>query len=152
MGCVFCEIVAGHAPASRVYEDDELLAFMTIRPSAPGECLVIPKAHVDHFTDLPDPLAASLMVVAQRIGRRLRARFPLERVGYLVHGYGVAHAHLIVVPQQGPHHLTSDRFAHVEDGRVVFHMRGVAQPDRATLDAHAARLAAPDGSSASHDR
>jgi histidine triad (HIT) family protein len=144
MSCVFCEIVAGRAPASRVYEDDAILSFMTLRPSAPGECLVIPKMHIDHFTDLPDTLAERIMVVAQRIGRRMRSRFPLERVGYLVHGYGVAHAHLILVPQQGPHHLTSDRFARVDDGRVVFDLSRTPQVDRATLDAHAARLSAPD--------
>ena len=67
----------------------------------------------------------------------MREAFAPQRVGYAVHGYGVAHALLIVVPQHGPHHLTSDRFARVEDGRVVFDTRDVPFPDRATLDAHA---------------
>lgn len=142
MTCVFCEIVAGRAPASRVHEDDDVLAFMTLQPTAPGECLIIPKAHIDHFTDIPDELARQIITVAQQLGRRLRERFPLERVGYLVHGYGVAHAHLILVPQQGPHHLTSDRFARVESGRVVFDLSRIPDADRATLDAHAARLRA----------
>ena len=142
--CVFCEIVAGRAPASLVYEDAVLAAFMGIQPSAPGECLVIPKAHVDHFTDLPDEVAAHLIVRAQRIGRRVRAVFRPERVGYLVHGYGVAHAHLIVVPQHGPHHLTSDRFARIEGGRVVFDLTRVPLADRAELDAHARLLASED--------
>jgi Virulence protein RhuM family/HIT domain len=44
-----------------------------------GECLVIPKAHIDHFTDIADDLAQRIMVVAQRIGRRMRSAFPLER-------------------------------------------------------------------------
>ena len=138
--CVFCEIVAGRSPASIIYEDDSVAAFMTLRPTAPGECLVIPKTHVDHFTDIPDDLAQRIMVVAQRIGRRLRSAFPLDRVGFLVHGYGVAHAHLIIVPQQGPHRLTSDRFARVVDGRVAFDMSGIPVADRATLDEHARLL------------
>lgn len=141
MPCVFCEIVARRAPASMVYEDATVAAFMGVQPSAPGECLVILKAHVDHFTDVPDDVAQHVMAVAQRIGRRLRAEFGPERVGFLVHGYGVPHAHLIVVPQHGPHHLTSDRFARVEGGRVVFDLTRVPLADRAELDAHARRLA-----------
>jgi histidine triad (HIT) family protein len=57
-----------------------------------------------------------------------------------VHGYGVAHAHFIIVPQQGPHHLTSDRFARALDGRVVFNLNDVPVADRVTLDAHARLL------------
>ena len=141
MPCVFCEIAAGRSPASIIYQDASVAAFMTLRPTAPGECLVIPKTHIDHFTDIPDEIAQRIMVVAQRIGRRMRSSFPLDRVGFLVHGYGVTHAHLIIVPQQGPHHLTSDRFARIDDGRIAFDMSGIPVADRATLDEHARRLA-----------
>lgn len=72
-----------------------------IRPTTPGECLVIPKTHVDHVTDLDDVTAQQIMVVAQHIGRRLRRVFNPLRVGMLVHGFGVPHAHPILVPQQG---------------------------------------------------
>ena len=140
MSCIFCEIVAGRAPASFVYRDELVSAFMTLQPTAAGECLIIPNEHVDHFTDVSDDVAAHIMGVAQRIGRRMRDVFPLERVGYLVHGYGVAHAHFIVVPQQGPHHLTSERFARVVDGAVVFDMSRIPIADRATLNEHAERL------------
>jgi histidine triad (HIT) family protein len=80
------------------------------------------------------------MLVAQRIGRAMRAVFAPQRVGHLVHGYGVAHAHLIVVPQHGPHHLTSDRFARIEGGRIVFDLAHVPRADRATLDEQARAL------------
>jgi histidine triad (HIT) family protein len=149
MGCVFCEIVAGRSPASVIYEDDALMAFMGIQPTAPGECLVIPRAHVDHFTDVPDDVAQRIILAAQHIGRAMRTLFEPERVGYLVHGYGVAHAHLVLVPQHGPHHLTSDRLARIEDGRVVFRLDGIPVADRATLDdqarALASAIAPPDG-------
>jgi histidine triad (HIT) family protein len=145
MSCIFCEIVAGRAPASIVQSDDALLAFMTLHPTASGECVVIPREHIDHFTDVPDDIAQRIIVVAQRLGRRMREVFPLQRVGFLVHGYGVAHAHFIIVPQQGPYHLTSDRFARIADGEIVFDMSRVPEADRATLDAHARLLAdAPD--------
>jgi histidine triad (HIT) family protein len=141
MSCVFCQIVAGTSPASIIYQDQHVMAFMAIRPTTPGECLVIPKAHVDHFTDLDDEAAQRIMVVAQRIGRRLMAVFKPLRVGMLVHGFGVPHAHLIVVPQQGPHHLTSDRFASVQNGQIVFSERDIPLAERRTLDEHARLLA-----------
>lgn len=141
MSCVFCEIVAGRSPASIIYQNDSVMAFMTIRPTAPGECLVIPKAHVDHFTDVDDETAKQIIVVAQRIGRRLRTAFRPLRVGMVVHGFGVAHAHLLVVPQHGIHHITSDRYIRVENGQLVFSQSYVSAPDRATLDEHARVLA-----------
>ena len=141
MTCVFCQIVAGTAPASIISQDDRVMAFMSIRPTTPGECLVIPKAHVDHFTDLDDVTAQSIMVVAQHIGRRLRSVFNPLRVGMVVHGFGVPHAHLILVPQQGPHHITSDRFASIENGKIVFSEDGIPLADRATLDQYARLLA-----------
>jgi histidine triad (HIT) family protein len=141
MKCIFCEIVEGRSPASVIFRDDAVVAFMALRPTAPGECLVIPKQHVDHFTDLDDAMAQRIMLVAQRIGRRLRAEFKPLRVGMLVHGFGVSHAHLILVPQMGPHHLTSDQFASIRDGRVVFSEGNTPVAERAVLDDHARRLA-----------
>ena len=79
--------------------------------------------------------------MAQRIGRRMREVFRPERVGMVVHGYGVPHAHLILVPQHGPHDITSARYAHLEDGRIVFSMKDVPLAARATLDEHARLLA-----------
>src|SRR5215216_4610438 len=140
MSCPFCEIVAGRAPVSRIYEDDDILAFMTLQPFSPGECTVIPRAHIDHFTDLDDALAQRIIVAAQRIGRRMREVFAPERVGMVVHGYGVPHAHLILVPQNGPHDITSAKYAHIEGDRVVFNMKHIPFAARATLDEHARLL------------
>ena len=78
---------------------------MTIQPFAPGECTVIPLAHVDHFTDLDDATSERIILVAQRIVRWMRTGFMPPRVGMLVHGYGVPHAHFILVPQHGPYDL-----------------------------------------------
>jgi histidine triad (HIT) family protein len=141
MTCIFCEIVARRAPASFVYEDELVSAFLTIRPTADGECLIVPKTHIDHFIDLPDSLAQHIIGVAQRIGRRMREVFPLERVGYLVHGFGVAHAHFIIVPQQGVHHLTSERFVRAANDTVIFDLNLVPLADRPKLDEQARLLA-----------
>jgi histidine triad (HIT) family protein len=140
MACVFCAIIEGTAPASVIYRDDLVVAFMTIHPSSPGECTVIPLAHVDHFTDVEDDTAERIMRVAQRIGRRMRQVFHPERVGMVVHGYGVAHAHLILVPQHGPHDITSARFAQIQNGEVVFTVQHIVTPERHVLDEQARLL------------
>jgi len=147
MACVFCAIIAGAAPASVIYRDDLVIAFMTIHPSSPGECTVIPVAHVDHFTDVEDETAERIMRVAQHIGRRMRLAFQPQRVGMVVHGYGVAHAHLILVPQHGPYDITSARFAQVENGQVVFTVRHIVTPERHVLDEHARLLSGAEPTS-----
>lgn len=140
--CIFCDIVAHREPASIIHEDEAMMAFMGIQPTAPGECLLIPKVHIDHFTDIPDALAQHIIAIAQQIGRTLRHEFTPARVGYLVHGYGVAHAHLVLVPQHGPFHLTSDRFARIENGVVVFDLSAIPMAERSVLDLQARVLAA----------
>jgi histidine triad (HIT) family protein len=142
MPCPFCDIVAGQGPASIIYRDDDLLAFMTLQPFSPGECVVIPREHIDHFTDVPDDLAQRIMIVAQRIGRRMRTVFTPQRVGMVVHGYGVPHAHLILIAQHGPYDITSGRYAEIENGKIVFSMKNIPFAPRTTLDEHARLLSA----------
>jgi histidine triad (HIT) family protein len=134
MACVFCEIVAGRAPASIVHDDEHVLALLTIRQTRPGELLVIPKAHIDHFCDLDDALSAHLCVVAQRISRTMRARLQPLRVGWIVHGFGVAHAHLIVVPQYHADDIASARHAVVENNSVRFTEEVLPPTPRDELD------------------
>jgi histidine triad (HIT) family protein len=81
-----------------------------------------------------------IMGIAQRIGRKMRDAFEPQRVGMVVHGYGVPHAHLILVPQNGPHDITSARYAHLEHGEIAFSLKNVPLTSRATLDEHARLL------------
>jgi histidine triad (HIT) family protein len=111
--CTFCRIVARTAPASIVYDDRIVMGFMNIRPVRPGEVLVIPKLHVDRFTDLDDEIAAHLVVIGQRIARVVQAAFAPKRIGYVVSGFGVPHAHLCIVPLLHEHDIVSAR--HVAD-------------------------------------
>ncbi|HPX36052.1 MAG TPA: HIT family protein [Mycobacterium sp.] len=106
MQCVFCEIVAGTAPAIRVYEDDDYLGFLDIRPFTRGHTLVIPKAHSVDLTDTPAPVLAGMLTVGQRIAQATRAS------GLAATGNNVAindgksafqsvfHIHLHVVPRR----------------------------------------------------
>lgn len=72
MSCVFCAIVAGDAPAVRIYEDDDYLGILDIRPFTPGHTLVIPKKHTVDLTDTPPETLAGMAVVGQRIARAAR--------------------------------------------------------------------------------
>ena len=73
MSCVFCEIVAGTAPAIRIYEDDDYLAILDIRPFTRGHTLVIPKQHTVDLTDTPPETLADMVAIGQRIGLAARA-------------------------------------------------------------------------------
>ena len=71
--CIFCAIVAGSAPASIVYDDADLLAFMDIRPVTPGHLLIIPKRHAPFLADLDEATGARMFTVAMRLAQALRA-------------------------------------------------------------------------------
>jgi histidine triad (HIT) family protein len=73
MGCVFCEIVEGNAPAIRVHEDDDYLAILDIRPFTRGHTLVLPKRHTVDLTDTPPQTLADMVAIGQRIGLAARA-------------------------------------------------------------------------------
>jgi histidine triad (HIT) family protein len=139
--CVFCRIVAGDSPASVIWQDKEVMAFMNLRAVNKGECMVIPKVHIDHFADIPDPLAAKILLVAQRIGRQIMQVYKPERIGYVVHGYGVPHAHFLIVPQNDPNDITSRKFMRVVDGEIEFAEEQLPRIPRDELDRTAAELA-----------
>ena len=132
--CIFCRIVGRAAEASVVYDDDRIMAFMTLRPVNPGEFLIIPKEHIDHFCDIPDELSCHIIAHAQRLSRNLRERLGPQRVGLVVHGYGVPHAHLVVVPLLDPSDIVSAKYAYVEGGQVKYSEKLLPEAPRAELD------------------
>lgn len=70
--CIFCAIVAGKLPASKVCEDDQVLAFMDLRQPLPGHVLVIPKVHRENIYDLELPLAGKVFEVTAQVARAVR--------------------------------------------------------------------------------
>jgi diadenosine tetraphosphate (Ap4A) HIT family hydrolase len=100
MATIFTRIIDGDIPGTFVHRDQHCVAFMSINPLAPGHALVVPIAEVDHWVDLDPPLASHLFGVAHRIGRAQRTAFACERVGLIIAGYEVPHAHLHLIPTQ----------------------------------------------------
>ena len=134
-GCVFCDIVAGRVPASIVWADDAVVAFMDLRQPTQAHVLVIPRMHVETIDELPLDLAGRLMQSTVLIARAMRetlhpAGLSLSQSNGEAAGQEVPHVHL--------HLLTRD----LGDGLLRVYPGAPNLPDRATLDALAARIAA----------
>ena len=118
MATIFTRIIAGDLPGRFVWKDDRCVAFLTIEPLAPGHALVVPRAEVDHWLDLPDDLASHLNDVARRIGMAQMAAFHPTKVGLIIAGLEVNHVHLHVVPITSLGQLSfanADKHARPED-------------------------------------
>ena len=139
--CIFYQIVERTAEASIIYEDQKIIAFMNIRPVNPGEFLLIPKEHIDHFCDIPDLLSCHIIIHAQRLSRNLRERLKPRRVGLVVHGWGVPHAHLVVVPLHDSSDIVSGKYAYIEGNEIKYSDKQLAKPSREDLDRMAQILA-----------
>lgn len=140
MDCVFCKIIKGELDSSKIYEDDDILAFMDIFPIRRGQVLVIPKKHIDHFSDLPNELATKVFLKAHEISKKLRLLVRAERMGLIVHGYGVSHAHMIILPQFDRDDITHSGMAKIKDGKIIFTMEDFKMADREDLDKIASEL------------
>ena len=68
--CLFCKIVAGEIPASKVYEDAEYLAFLDIHPVSTGHTLVVPKTHSENIEDTSEEVFAELMKRVKKMGKK----------------------------------------------------------------------------------
>ena len=134
MNCAFCAIVDDAAPASRVYEDELVLAFMDIAPATSGHLLVVPKKHAPHLVDLCPEDGAQMFRVAQRLAQALRtSSIPADGINLFLADGEVAlqevfHAHLHVLPRT------------VGDGFTV--AADFARPPRDVVDAQAADIRA----------
>ncbi len=98
MPTIFTRIIDGELPGRFVHRDDECVAFLSIAPIRPGHTLVVPTAEVDHWVDLDTDLLAHLMQVARRIGQAQMSAFSPARIGLIVAGMEVPHAHIHVIP------------------------------------------------------
>ncbi len=104
--CVFCEILAGRAPASVVLRDERCTAFLDLHPVAPGHLLVVPNVHAGRLSDLPPGTAARVLEVAAALLAAERALGLAAEGGNLLLNDGAAanqhvpHVHVHVVPRR----------------------------------------------------
>ncbi len=101
--CIFCKIIKGEIPSTKVYEDDKVLAFLDIAPVNIGHTLVIPREHYRNMLETPDEIMLDVIKVGKRIGNALRkngvpgitASLNNEADG----GQTVFHTHLHIMPR-----------------------------------------------------
>jgi len=109
MPSIFTQIIEGRIPSHRIRENDRFLAFLDIRPVNPGHTLVIPKVEVDHFFALEDALLAEILVFARPIAEAIQRVTGAARIGAVVAGFDVPHAHLHLIPVNSMAELTFER-------------------------------------------
>ncbi|MCB5252410.1 MAG: HIT family protein [Candidatus Cloacimonetes bacterium] len=100
MATIFSRIISGEIPSYRVAEDDRFYAFLDINPMQAGHTLVVPKQETDYLFDLDDALLADMMLFAKRVARAIEKAVECRRVGVMVIGLEVPHAHIHLIPIQ----------------------------------------------------
>ena len=98
MASVFTKIVKGEIPSYKIYEDENFYSFLDINPMARGHVLVIPKTEVDYVFDIDDKMLADMIVFSKRIAEAIKKAIPCKRVGVMVLGMEVPHAHIHLIP------------------------------------------------------
>jgi histidine triad (HIT) family protein len=113
MATIFSRIIEGEIPSYRIAEDDRFFAFLDINPMAKGHTLVVPKQETDYLFDLEDSLLAEMMVFAKKVAKAIGAAVSCERVGVMVIGLEVPHAHIHLIPinREGDMNLANPRVA-----------------------------------------
>jgi histidine triad (HIT) family protein len=131
--CIFCDIIAGEAEASFAYQDDLVVAFLTIAPVTTGHLMVVPRDHMPQLVDLTDEVGARMFNVAVKLAQALRdSGLRCEGVN-LFHADGavafqeVFHSHLHVIPR-----YEGDSFGITADWQ--------RSPSRSELDTHASLI------------
>ena len=105
--CIFCKIVKGEIPSVKVYENEKVLAFLDIHPINPGHILVIPNIHEQDFYNLDDENYDALMIVVKNLSKLVETKIKPKKVGLIVAGWDVPHAHIHIVPMYDYHDVTS---------------------------------------------
>lgn len=98
MVSIFTKIINGDIPSYKVAETDHYYAFLDIRPLAKGHVLAVPKMEVDYIFELPDEVLSGLMLFSKKVAKAIETVVTCERVGVLVIGTEVPHAHIHLIP------------------------------------------------------
>ncbi|PIR93385.1 diadenosine tetraphosphate hydrolase [Candidatus Falkowbacteria bacterium CG10_big_fil_rev_8_21_14_0_10_43_10] len=103
MDCIFCKIAQGRAPAHKILEDENYLAFLSIFPNTEGFSVVIPKKHYPSYAfDIPNDVLIGLVMAAKQTAKLLDKRLKdVGRTGMIFEGFGVDHVHAKLFPMHG---------------------------------------------------
>lgn len=104
MECLFCKIISGEVPSSKVYEDELVYAFLDIAPSSSGHTLIMPKKHIERFNDMSPDDVASLFKAVNKIAKAVEKGVSADgsNIGLnngKVAGQEVPHVHIHLIPR-----------------------------------------------------
>lgn len=102
--CIFCKIIAGEIPSAKVYEDDDVYAFLDISQVTTGHTLVIPKTHATDIFEIPEDVAAKLFARIPKISNAVKEVYNPKGVNLLNNngifaGQSVYHLHIHIIPR-----------------------------------------------------
>lgn len=100
MATIFSKIIAGEIPSYKIAEEERFYAFLDINPMSKGHTLVVPKQETDYLFDLDDSLLSEMIVFAKKVAKAIEKAVSCERVGVMVIGLEVPHAHIHLIPIQ----------------------------------------------------
>lgn len=108
--CIFCKIIAGEIPCSKIYEDESSLAFLDIKPVNLGHVLIIPKKHYQDLEEIPAEELASLIKVVKKIGELIKTKLRAEAYNLSENngplaGQIIPHLHFHIVPRYLNDHI-----------------------------------------------
>jgi histidine triad (HIT) family protein len=98
MPTIFTRIIKGEIPAYKVAENENYIAFLDVNPLVKGHTLVVPKKEVDYIFDLDDLTLGDMMIFAKRVATKIERAVECKRVGVVVIGLEVPHAHIHLIP------------------------------------------------------
>ena len=98
MATIFSRIVTGEIPCYKLAEDENFFAFLDIHPVTQGHALVIPKKEEDYIFDLDDETLSGLVLFAKKVANKLQNALKTNRIGIVVMGLEVPHAHIHLIP------------------------------------------------------
>jgi histidine triad (HIT) family protein len=96
--CIFCKIISKEIPSFNIWENENFLAFLEINPVNPGHVLLIPKIHQDYLFDLEDSLYSEIFAIAKKLSLPLKNVFNAKKIGIIVEGFDMPHAHIHLIP------------------------------------------------------
>ena len=99
---IFTKIIRGDIPGEIIYQDELVAVLLTIEPLTPGHMLVVPKEQLDPIWDADEELYGHLWSAARHMANHLQNVFGYERIGTIVEGFGVSHAHIHVFGYEEP--------------------------------------------------
>ncbi|MEO5635154.1 MAG: HIT family protein [Candidatus Paceibacterota bacterium] len=103
--CIFCKIIKGEIPSSKIYEDENVLAFLDIAPVNIGHTLIVPKKHFPNIYETPDEVLMQIMKVAKKISKAVKSEMKADGVNVTMNndpaaGQVIFHTHLHIIPRK----------------------------------------------------